>query len=460
MLAIFWLPFDEDYAIRSVIVGLAGYLSFWSAARREEVTAEARGGTVLAEGFNLINTLDEQQMVRELAEVATPDLGEVAAVDLVGEDGTIESAAIRSTNPAVARRIAAARQGIGIDASSDHPVAAVIRTGEARVVSKIGDPEMREMAINREHLDMVREVRPRSMLIVPLRVRDVTFGALSLGCLTDDDRYGRDEEAFAQELANRATAALMNARLHGEQSRLARALQQSLLPPALPQIPGLEVAARFRPLGLGTQIGGDFFDLFQLGPASWAAVIGDVCGKGPEAAALTALMRDTLRSSALRRESPSDTLELLNAAILEADVADGRFCTSAYARFDLAEPNRLTVCNGGHPPPLVLRKDGRIEPVGPPGTLLGVFDALQLSDTSVGLKRGDLVMLYTDGLFEVRPGGEGAETPDGGEPVEEMLSKCAGMSAEETAETVEQRALRSHGDSPQDDMAVLVLKRV
>ncbi len=444
---------SDAYIVRLLIVGLAAYLSFWSATAREELTASARGGAVLAEGFALTHTLDEKDMVEQLAEVAVPDLADVAVVDIVLQDGTITAAAVAADNPEVTVQIERSRAGLVIDPGSDHPVAEVVRTGERRAFRNMGDAAMREMAIDQEHLEMVRDVRPRSLLVVPLKVRNETFGALSLGSLHDDDRYGRDEGAFAVELANRAAVAIQNARLHDEQSRLARALQESLLPPALPQINGLEVAARYRPLGLGTEIGGDFFDLFQLDRASWAAVIGDVCGKGPEAAALTSLMRDTLRSSALRGESPSETLSLLNAAIIDAGV-DGRYCTSAYARVDLEGPSRLTVCNGGHPPPLILRHGGGVEPVGPPGTLLGIWQDVDLSDTSVSLKPGDLVMLYTDGLFESRPGSNGSI-----EPVEQILARCKGMSAEETAETVEARALAGLGDAPQDDMAILVLRR-
>jgi sigma-B regulation protein RsbU (phosphoserine phosphatase) len=182
-------------------------------------------------------------------------------------------------------------------------------------------------------------------------------------------------------------------------------------------------------------------------------VIGDVCGKGPEAAALTSVMRDTLRAAALRDDGPSEALSLLNAAILNA--GEGRFCTASCARLELGARTRLTVCNGGHPPPLVLRKEGGVEPIGPPGTLLGIYDDIDFVETSVALKKGDLVMLYTDGLFDVSPGLRSRV-----EPVEQVLARCKGMSADEVATAIEASAVEGQRGEPQDDMAILVLRRV
>jgi stage II sporulation SpoE-like protein len=237
-----------------------------------------------------------------------------------------------------------------------------------------------------------------------------------------------------------------------EQTRLAAILQQSLLPPLLPRIAELEIATRSRPAGAG-EIGGDFYDLLRLGESSWAIVIGDVCGKGPEAAALTLSMRDTLRASKLRGESPKETLTLLNDAIRDSR-SDHRFCTGVYARFDLnGEPTRMTLCNGGHPLPLLLRADGSVEPAGRPGTLLGVYEDPDLVDIAFELQRGDAVLLYTDGLVEMRPNSGPGVAP------RSLLEGCAGRTAEEIATIVEERSLEAHGGQLGDDMAIVVVRQ-
>ena len=182
---------------------------------------------------------------------------------------------------------------------------------------------------------------------------------------------------------------------------IAEQLQESLLPSSLPEIPGVEAEVEFRPAGERHRVGGDFYDLFPGDDRSWAVLVGDVCGKGASAAAVTGLARYTLRAGAVRETRPSRTLALLNEAILRQR-APHEFCSVAFARL---EPNgaagvRATVSNGGHPLPLVLRSDGTVETVGAHGTLLGVVPDPVLRDEAVELRAGDGLVLYTDGLTD------------------------------------------------------------
>ena len=203
--------------------------------------------------------------------------------------------------------------------------------------------------------------------------------------LDDDDRR------FLVALAEQAAVALERARLYdserlsrrqAEQDRqrsveLARALQTSLLPPRLPDVPGLDLGARYHPALAGLEVGGDFYDVFDTG-GDWAVVIGDVCGKGPEAAALTALARYTIRSVAMDLRHPAQVLRKLNDTLLHHQL-DERFCTVAYGRVvPTVGGVRVSVCRGGHPPPLVLRASGEIEPVGADGGLIGLFPEIRL----------------------------------------------------------------------------------
>jgi serine phosphatase RsbU (regulator of sigma subunit) len=235
---------------------------------------------------------------------------------------------------------------------------------------------------------------------------------------------------------------------------VARTLQNSLLPPALPAIPGIETATRFRPAQRGLDVGGDFYDLFETGDGSWAIVVGDVCGKGPEAAAVTALARYTVRAAATRERSPSRILTLLNGALLSQAPA-AKFCTAAYARID-HEGNgaRLTTSAGGHPLPLLLHADGKVEPVGRPGLLLGIEADPELSDYALELHPDDALILYTDGLTD-------AYAPDRTLDADDLafvLASCAGRSASEIADRIEHAALDDDTRQPRDDVALVVVR--
>ena len=183
-------------------------------------------------------------------------------------------------------------------------------------------------------------------------------------------------------------------------SRMAATLQDSLLAPDLPRLPRVETAAYYRAAGRDQRVGGDFYDLFQAGDGSWALTIGDVCGKGSRAAAMTALARYTLRAVAAREQRPGRVLSLLNEAIAWQRGGE-ELCSAAYIRVDLGEMGAtLTVASGGHPLPLVLRADGHVEQVGVPGVLLGVEPEVTIPEQRVELRPGDALVLYTDGLTD------------------------------------------------------------
>ena len=235
---------------------------------------------------------------------------------------------------------------------------------------------------------------------------------------------------------------------------LARTLQESLLPPHLPDMFGLEVAAHYRPAGHGLDVVGDFYDMFEVGDDGWGVVMGDVCGKGAEAAALTALTRYTVRALAIRERIPSRVLSQLNQAVLAADVGE-RFCTAVYA---LLVPDgdglACTVACGGHPLPLVARRDGTVEHVGRPGSLLGLFPDVELADEGVTLGPGDALVFYTDGAVEARSDGE----QFGGERLREVVGGLAGRRADEIATGIAEAVARFEGAVAGDDLALVVLR--
>jgi len=262
---------------------------------------------------------------------------------------------------------------------------------------------------------------------------------------------------LAQALARRCGPAIDNARLYTDRPYIARTLQQSLLPVELPDIPGVEVAARFRPTGEGNEVGGDFYDMFETGNRGWAVVMGDVCGKGPDAAAVTALARYTLRAAAMRENLPSRSLATLNEALLRQR-DDRRFCTVAYAYIEMLDSGaRAGISTGGHPLPLLLRADGSVQTVGLAGTLLGVVPDPSLEDHAVTLEPGDSLVFYTDGVIENRVGSDGVLDE---RRLAELVATCSGGGADAIASRIEEAAVLSQSGQPKDDIAVLVLRVV
>jgi serine phosphatase RsbU (regulator of sigma subunit) len=290
-------------------------------------------------------------------------------------------------------------------------------------------------------------------MTVPLVARGGTLGAMTFASGPSGRRFDQRDVELAEELARRCGTAVENARLYDERAYIARTLQQSLLPAELPEIPGIQTAARFRPTGEGNEMGGDFYDLFPSGGRGWTVVIGDVCGKGPDAAAVTALARYTLRAAAMRDRLPSRGLHVLNEALLRQR-SDRRFCTVAYAYLEpTSDGVRLGFASGGHPLPLLVHSDGAVEPVGAPGTLLGVVRDPSFEDRSVELSPGDALVFYTDGVIEDRGDGGLQESA-----LAALLSECAGAGADAIAARVEEAAVRSRDGQPRDDIAVLVLQ--
>jgi PAS domain S-box-containing protein len=289
-------------------------------------------------------------------------------------------------------------------------------------------------------------------LSAPLVSRDGSdFGRIDVAGRSS--AFTRSDQLVLEDLARIASLAIENVRLEERERHIARTLQASLLPQTLPDIDGVEVAARYLAGGEGTVVGGDLYDLFPADD-DWALVVGDVCGKGAEAAALTAMVRYTIRAEAAHRASPCEVLRLLNEAILRQS-NDGRFCTVLHGRLRVADGTaRFRLASAGHPPPLLLRADGTIEAVPCSGALLGVIRTVAYEDVAVALEPGDALICFTDGVTE----GRGPAGMFGDAALGDVLAGSVGLSAEAIAERVMQAALEFQGGTTQDDLALLVAR--
>lgn len=286
----------------------------------------------------------------------------------------------------------------------------------------------------------------------PLAGRGGTLGTLEV--VDGPGRaFGPRDEALLTQLTQLASVAIVNARLYEREHTIAHTLQRSLRPGALPQVPGVSAAVRFRPAGEGVELGGDFYDLFRARGDGWAAVIGDVQGKGPDAAAVTALARHTLRAAAAYEERPSGVLALLHRALHEQ--SGDRFLTVAYAHLRAqGDAIALELACGGHPLPLVVHADGAVQPVGALGTLLGTDIEPQLTDASVTLRQGDVLVLYTDGVTEVR---RRRREVFGQRQLAELLAHCGGLPPDAVADRIEAAVLAASEGHLRDDVAILAL---
>jgi PAS domain S-box-containing protein len=423
-------------------------------ARVESERARERLSLLAEAGAALASSLEPRSTLLVLRDLLLPRLCDALEIYAV-EDGELDEIALDHVDPAITPLLAEVRRR-RVEAGGEGLWSArrAVRTGRSELIEDIPPEVLDERAVDPEVRELLRRIDPRSAMAMPLVARGRVVGAMTMLRCGDRPPFTPDDLALVEDLAARTGLAVDNARLFESRSAVARTLQRSLLPPALPEIPGVDVATRYRVAGGEIEIGGDFYDLFEVGGGAWAVVIGDVCGKGTVAAALTGLVRHTVRAAAVREELPSRILHLTNQVILD-QIEDSRFCTAAMLRLEL-EPQGLaiTASCGGHPLPLVLRADGTVEKVRASGTLLGVVPDPVLRDVDVHLAPGESIVLYTDGVTEARRDGQ----LFGEARLIDVLTGHPELDAFAIADLVEGAVEEFQGAGGNDDTAVLVLR--
>ncbi|RKT10805.1 PAS domain S-box-containing protein [Streptomyces sp. 1114.5] len=289
---------------------------------------------------------------------------------------------------------------------------------------------------------------------IALTARNRVIGLLALG-VPAGVRFRQEILELAEDLSRRAALALDNSRLYSERTATSQALQRSLLPPDLPEIPGVEVDVYYQAAGEGNEVGGDFYDLFTIREGTYGFAIGDVCGTGPEAASVTGLARHSLRLLAREGLDAPQVLSRLNAAILD-EGSRSRFLTLLYGELTPRPDGstELSLVCAGHPLPLRLRTDGRVDRAATPQPLLGVMDDLELTAETLVLAPGEVLLCVTDGVTERREG----RRMLGDDGLAEVLTGCTGLTAGAVAARVQRAVERFAPEPPSDDMAILTLR--
>jgi serine phosphatase RsbU (regulator of sigma subunit) len=437
-------------------------------ARLAVATEQAQETLVFLDALSgaLASNLDLGSALGNLAGMTVPRLADWCVVRLASSPGSpqplVGAAHVDESQVGALRRVvqrlrrnAGTVDELGAALAAGRPLIRGARAADM-VVPLLDDPD--------DHAAMAA-IGVDSLAVFPLKARGRLLGVIAFGN-RPGRRFQDTDVDLATAVASRAAVIVDNARLFHEQAIVARALQDSLLPGRLPDIPGMELGARYRAAGQGLDVGGDFYDAFRADQNWWIFAVGDVCGHGVEAAATTGLVRHTIRSSAYDGVMPSTLLRRLNDMLMRSaaergELADDgppmlpRYCT---VLLGAVQPTTtgvdIVLCAAGHPLPMVRRVAGRVEPVGVPGTLLGITDDVSLVDAVVHLDPGESLVCYTDGLSDRRSG----RRTFGEEGIVKAILQGKRMTADELARHVEAEALGFVDEEPADDMAVLALR--
>jgi PAS domain-containing protein len=446
---------ERWYVVRSMPVEGSAGQPLYAVTAINDVTAVKRaefGQRLLAgTGELLASSTDHRAILDSLARFAVPQFADWAAVAIPGEGGLVEQVAVAHADAGraeLARRLAD-RYPTRIDGEGAVPE--VIRTGEAQLV-EVSDELLRRSARDEEHLRLLRELDSAWAIVAPMDAGTKIVGALTFVNERGSRRFGEPDLQLAVEIGRRAGIAVENARLAGEQAEVARVLQHELLPPALPEIPGWDIAAMYRPAGEVNEAGGDFYDAFSTGEG-WMIVLGDVTGRGAQAASLTALARYTARTAGMLSGDPRTALRMVHRALMQR--REPKLLTMVIMLLPEAERESAAVeiYSAGHPLPLLLR-DGDTVEVGGGGPLLGAHPDPEWHPDSVELKAGDQLIVYTDGVTDARNENGEFFGLDG------LRARLSGCRDSALAVTRVEAALTSFvPGEPEDDAAMIAVMR-
>ena len=413
-------------------------------------TAEVHTRVLAESGRILASSLDYQQTLGNVAEIAVPSIADYCGVDLIDDAGRLERVAAAQRNPAEPGLIAGLRNLASVLPRPGNPGARVLESGTSALFPEVTDAELVAVARSEEHLALLRALELRSMVIVPMRVPSHTIGLMTLATAESRRRLSHADVDLAEQLGRRAAVAVENSRLHTKLAGVAETLQQSLLPDELPEIPGWEAASLYRPAQIDQRIdvGGDFYEFFEH-DGTWFAIVGDVTGKGVTAASMTALMRHGARVASRLEPHPSAILSRLDEALKLSSRQS--LCTALCLSL---HDDHVVISSAGHPPALVVQPDGTVRQAPTPGPLLGAFADAEWHEETVAIAPGEVLVLYTDGVVE----SVGEHDRFGDQRLRALLAEHAGQAPSELLSRLD-AALEAFRAGPErDDVAALALR--
>lgn len=425
--------------------------------RREHVQDNTTRDDVLARASAaLSSSLRPDDVLTALVAALIPDLADWCTIHTTEPGADLRLLAVAHRDPERAHLARELAQRYPVGALATAGAAAVIRSGRREVHSEIAEALFAPAGSDEPPLRVMHQLGLRSAVVLPLRAGRRVLGALTLAMGDSGRRYTGETLELAESVAAQAAAALLNARLYAEQAAIAHTLQSSLLPPSLPEIAGMDIAACYRPAGRAAEVGGDFYDVLPAGEGAWRFLIGDVVGKGAEAAALTALVRFTLHGAEMADAPLAAKLRFVNDALLRRSQLV-EFASAVYGTLTtVGGEARVSLVTCGHPPPLIRRADGRIEEVAGGGPLLGISEDPRFEQREVVLGPGDVLLLYTDGVIEL----SGRDPWRGVELLRTTLREASETSARALVDRIEQVTVEASAGTPRDDVALLAFRAV
>jgi serine phosphatase RsbU (regulator of sigma subunit) len=350
-----------------------------------------------------LQAVDHVELMRRACAEAVPTLGDYCSLHFLPESGGPPLVAATHIDPVKAAFVEDLQARYPYDADRKVGVPAVIRSGMRqfipRLTTQIVDAALASLELSAdEAIPILEQLAITSAMTIPLRTKRRVVGAMQLVSAESGRHYDEDDLALAEAVAGRLAEALDAAWVADQQRSIAATLQRALLPPALPLIGGLDIAARYWPAGINP-VGGDFYDVFPIAEHEWALVIGDVCGTGTDAAALTSIARHTVRAAARHGVDAGDVMAWLNEAVVHSN--RNMYCTACYATLRADNGGwHFTSTAAGHPLPIIATASGP-STVGAPGTLLGAFAEITTTTAAAQPRVGDVIVLYTDGITDL-----------------------------------------------------------
>ena len=416
-------------------------------AQRAASDREAKLAFLAETSAKLSSDLDYEATLMSVAEAAVPWFADWCAISLA-EDGLLRTIAVAHIHPERVALVRQLQERYPSDPASDRGGYGVLRTGKSQLVPEVTDELLAAGALDAEHLELMRALNLSSGLSCALKVGDRTFGVISWVAGEGGRRFSEDDLAFGEDLAQRAAIAIDNAQLHSQVRTAALELQRAVLPDDLPIVAGWSTTVQYLPAGR-SEAGGDFYDVIYLNDGRVAFFVGDVMGRGVAAASVMAQMRSAIRTLIAIDPEPVSVMDGMDRVFDMLHFE--QLVTMVYAVADPAI-DQLQVINAGHPPPVLLAADGQIELLEHPSTLiLGVGGGTR-AVRSAEFRRGDRLLLYTDGLVERR--GEDADTAMG-----RLITALKTTSADDPDAWLSSIVEELRDPTRDDDVAALLVAR-